>query len=99
MSPIFVIFERFSQIMARPVKGHERLPPMPNGNEQATEPAAARLVQQMPNRAYKQRGAAPRDAAASSTTGLDGKLEGSGRARRWPFRSGISFECQKRSSV
>ena len=61
--------------MTRPEKGHERLPPMPDSNEQTAKPVAARLVQQMPNHAYRQRGTTPRNAAVSSTTGLFGKLE------------------------
>ena len=39
------------------------------------KPVAARLVQQMPNHAYRQRGTTPRNAAVSSTTGLSDKLE------------------------
>ena len=61
--------------MARPKKGHEQLPPMPDGSEQAAKPVAARLVQQMPNHAYRQRGTTSRNAVVSSTTGLSGKLE------------------------
>ena len=38
------------------------------------KPVAARLVQRMPNHAYRQRGTTPRDSAASAN-GLDGKLE------------------------
>ena len=40
-----------------------RLPPMPDNKERAAKPATGHLVQQMPNRAYRQRGATPRDAA------------------------------------
>ena len=38
-SPPLVAFERLGRIMLRPVKGHERLPPMFDGNEQAAKPA------------------------------------------------------------
>lgn len=57
MSPLFVTFERFGQIMARlcPTKCHERLPAVPDGTEQTTKPATAHLVQQMPNHVYRQR--------------------------------------------
>ena len=52
-----------------------RLPPMPDNKERAAKPAAGHLVQQMSNRAYRQRGATPRDTAAASATDLNGKLE------------------------
>lgn len=61
--------------MTHPEKGHERLPPIPDSNEQAAKPVAARLVQQMSNHAYRQRDTTPRNAAVSSTTGLFDKLE------------------------
>lgn len=48
---------------------------MPDGSEQAAKPVAARLVQQMPNHAYRQRGTTSRNAVVSFTTGLSGKLE------------------------
>ena len=47
-----------------------RLPPMPDNKERAAKPATGHLVQQMPNRAYRQRGTTPRDTAVSSTTDL-----------------------------
>lgn len=47
-----------------------RLPPMPDNKERAAKPATGHLVQQTPNRAYRQRGTTPRDTAVSSTTDL-----------------------------
>lgn len=67
-----------------------RLPPMPDNKERAAKPAAGHLVQQMSNRAYRQRGTTPRDTVVSSTTGLPAcrnarrQAGGSGRARRRP---------------
>ena len=57
-----------------------RLPPMPDNKERAAKPAAGHLVQQMPNRAYRQKGTTPGDTAVSSTTGLSGRLEGRAEA-------------------
>lgn len=47
-----------------------RLPPMPDNKERAAKPATGHSVQQMSNRAYRQRGTTPRDTAVSSTTNL-----------------------------
>lgn len=84
MSPLFVIFERFSRIMARPVKSHERLPPMSNGNEKAAKPDASRLVQQMPNRAYRQRGHHARRCHHLRRNRSLRQVGGSGRGRIQP---------------
>lgn len=51
------------------LSGLPRLPPMPDDIERAAKPATGHLVQQMLNRAYRQRGATPRGTAVSSTTG------------------------------
>ena len=47
-----------------------RLPPMPDNKERTAKPTTGHLVQQMPNRAYRQRDTTPRDTAVSSTTDL-----------------------------
>ena len=59
-----------------------RLPPMPENKERAAKPAAGHLVQQMPNRAYRQRAprpetpSSPPQPASQLVETLDGKLEG-----------------------
>lgn len=62
---------------------------MPDNKERAAKPAAGHLVQQMSNRAYKQRGGAPRPETPSSppqpasqlVETLDGKLEGESKPK------------------
>lgn len=75
MSPLFVTFECFAGLWPVQKKVTSDCRRCLMATNRLQKPVAARLVQQMPNRAYRQRGTTPRNAAVSSTTGLSGKLE------------------------
>ena len=68
---------------------------MSDNKERIAKPATGHLVQQMPNCAYRQRGATPRD-AASSATDLNGKLEGRAEPEYGLARSGTLRRAERR---
>lgn len=75
MSPLFVTFECFAGLWPVQKKVTSDCRRCLMATNRLQKPVAARLVQQMPNHAYRQRDTTPRNAAVSSTTGLSGKLE------------------------
>lgn len=75
MSPLFVTFECFAELWPVQKKVTSDCRRCLMATNRLQKPVAARLVQQMPNHAYRQRGTTPRNAAVSSTTGLSDKLE------------------------
>lgn len=85
MSPLFVTFECFAGLWPVQKKVTSDCRRCLMATNRLQKPVAARLVQQMPNRAYRQRGTTPRNAAVSSTTGLSGKLEDWTETKDIPF--------------